>query len=79
MLMRIHTKTTIQLRWDAIRLSTGRAGGPWPEGGPGPDLKGQGPVRNLAGPALFGRSEGQLMCKLALGSGPGRTRTDPFW
>jgi hypothetical protein len=60
-----------------IRLSTGRAGGPWPAGGPGPDLKGQGPGRQVAGPAPFERAKGRLMFELALGSNPGRARTDP--
>src|SRR5258705_13156595 len=60
------------------RLSTGRARGPWPTGGPGPDLKGQGPGRQVAGPAPFGRAKGRHMFELALGSDPGRTRTDPF-
>ena len=47
-------------------------------GGPGPDLKGQGPGREVAGPALLNRAEGQLMFELALGSDPGRTQTGPF-
>ena len=60
-----------------FRLSTGQAGRPWPAGAPGPDLKGRGPGRQVAGPALFGRAKGQLMYELALGSDPGRTRTGP--
>ena len=54
----------------------GRAGGPWPEGRPGPDLKGRGPVHNVAGPALFGRAKGQHMFEPTLGPDPGQARTD---
>ena len=52
------------------RLSMDQAEGPWPMGGPGPDLKGQGPGHQVAGLALFGRVKGWLMFELALGLNP---------
>jgi hypothetical protein len=51
----------------------GWAGGPWPTGAPGPDLKGQGPGHKIASPALVSRAKGQCMLKLALGLNLGRT------
>lgn len=62
---------------DLCRLSTGRAGSPWPEGCPGPALEGQGPGQRSEGPAPNSRAKGQLELELALGVGPGQTRTDP--
>ena len=59
------------------RLSTGRAGGPWPEGRPGLDLKGCSPICNVAGLALFGRAKGQHMFEPALRPDPGQAQTDP--
>jgi hypothetical protein len=49
------------LNFIVIRLSTGRARGPWPEGRPGPTLKVRGPGPAWAGPDPQGRT----------GSGPG--------
>ena len=53
------------------RLSTGRAGSPWPEGRPGPALKSPGPGPDSKRLALQMRAEGQLGFKGQGQVGPG--------
>jgi hypothetical protein len=60
---------------DKCRLSTGRAGSPWPEGRLGPALKNRGPGQRLEGPALRLRAKGRHQLKGQARSDPGQART----